>query len=145
MSAKTAWSQMIARCYDPEHHKYERYGARGIRVCDRWICRRLFLEDMGERPDGKTLNRKDNDGPYSPENCEWATAKQQAQNRSDNNNITFNGETKCLTEWERVTGIYRKTIAKRLKNGWPIEKALTTIPIASRNPKDHPHEDNYIR
>lgn len=131
MSSRTAWGQMIARCYDPENPKYKNYGARGIRVCDRWICYRLFLEDMGPRPDGKTLNRIDNDGNYDPGNCEWATYREQAQNRSDNCNITFNGETLCLTEWERRTGIYRKTIEKRLLLGWSIEDCLTK-PVRKR-------------
>lgn len=125
MSSRTAWGQMIARCYDPKNHKYKSYGARGIRVCDRWICYRLFMEDMGERPQGKTLDRINNDGDYSPDNCRWATYSDQSQNRRDNNNITFNGQTKCLTEWERITGIYRKTIHKRLNSGWSIEDALT--------------------
>lgn len=145
MSAITAWGQMISRCYDPEHPKYPSYGGRGIRVCDRWICRRLFLEDMGNSPSGKTLNRIDNDGDYSPDNCEWATYSEQAQNRRDNNNITYNGETKCLTEWERTTGIYRKTIAKRLENGWTVEQALTTPVSKNQKPKDKSHDDRYIR
>ena len=126
MSAKTAWGQMIARCYDPNHHKYASYGGRGIRVCDRWICRRLFLEDMGERPDGMTLNRIDNDGHYSPDNCEWASHTTQNQNRRDNRRITFNGQTKCLTEWASIYGLNRTTLRKRLDSGWSVELAITT-------------------
>jgi hypothetical protein len=86
---------------------------------------------MGERPEGKTLNRIDNDGDYSPENCEWATALEQAANTSANHNLTLNGETYCVSEWERITGIYRKTITKRLTNGWSVEDALT-IPVGAR-------------
>lgn len=145
MSSRTSWGQMIARCYDPMHPKYPRYGGRGIRVCDRWICRRLFLEDMGERPNGKTLNRIDNDGDYCPENCEWADHHTQQQNRHDNRSITFNGETKCLTEWERATGLRRKTIARRLQLGWTIEQALTTPVSQKQNPAGRRHEDRYIR
>jgi hypothetical protein len=145
MSSHTAWGQMIARCYDPKNPKYPSYGGRGIKVCDRWICRRLFVEDMGERPDGKTLNRINNDGDYSPENCEWATYSDQAQNRRDNRNITFNGETKCATEWERITGIKRKTLCKRLDYGWTVEKALTYPVSKSNRSLDNTHEDNYIR
>jgi hypothetical protein len=126
MSAKTAWGQMLARCYDPNNHKYKNYGARGIRVCDRWLCRRLFLEDMGERPEGMTLNRINNDGPYSPENCEWATQRQQNQNRTNNRLITFDGKTQFLTEWARHYGLNRTTLRKRLDKGWPVEAAITT-------------------
>lgn len=145
MSSNTVWMQMMSRCYDPNHPKYERYGGRGIRVCDRWICRRLFIEDMGERPDGKSLNRINNDGNYEPSNCEWADATQQAQNRSSNRNIEFNGESHCITQWERITGIHRKTIAKRLESGWPVEKALTIPASRSRKPSEAKCEDRYIR
>lgn len=132
MSSKTAWGQMISRCYDPNNHKYKSYGGRGIRVCDRWICRRLFIEDMGERPDGMTLNRIDNDGDYSPENCEWATYKEQSQNRRDNRRITFEGKTQCLTEWARQYGLNRTTLRRRLDSGWSIENALKTPITDSR-------------
>ncbi len=76
MSSNTAWGQMMSRCYDPAHPKYERYGGRGIRVCDRWICRRLFLEDMGERPAGMSLIRNSHEVDYCPENCQWRPYKQ---------------------------------------------------------------------
>ena len=124
MSTRTAWQQMIARCYDPENHKYGGYGARGIRVCDRWICFRLFAEDVGNRPDGMTLNRIDNDGDYSPENCEWATYENQAQNRRDNSNLTFNGQTLCITEWARRLGVSREALRNRIQRGWSVEDAI---------------------
>jgi hypothetical protein len=145
MSAITAWGQMIARCYDPEHPKYPRYGGRGIRVCDRWICRRLFLEDMGDRPEGNSLNRINNDGDYCPENCEWASYTDQAQNRHDNRNLAFNGQTACITEWSRKTGIKRKTIEKRLQSGWTIEQALTTPVSKSQKITERRYEDRYVR
>lgn len=125
MSERTSWGQMINRCYDPMHPKYHRYGARGIRVCDRWICFRLFHEDMGDRPDGMTLNRIDNDGPYSKENCEWANPMKQAQNRSDNHSILHNGVTKCLSQWARDVGLTREALRNRLQRGWSVEDALT--------------------
>lgn len=125
MSSRTSWGQMLARCYDPKNHKYPRYGGRGIRVCDRWICFRLFIEDMGERPKNMTLNRIDNDGDYCPENCEWATHKEQAQNRGNNKNLTFQGKTMCITQWARELGVTRESIRNRLLRGWSVEDALT--------------------
>lgn len=125
MSARTSWGQMMARCYDPKHHKYHRYGGRGIRVCDRWICFRLFFEDMGKRPSGKTLNRIDNDGNYEPSNCEWATPLEQANNTSSCAVITFEGKTKSISAWAREMGITREALRNRLIRGWSIEDAIT--------------------
>lgn len=113
-----SWRGMIDRCNNPQHKNYHRYGGRGIKVCERWLTFKNFLEDMGERPEGMTLDRINNDGDYEPSNCRWATPKEQAQNTSTNVNITINGETHCLTEWSRISGINCKTLRRRLQNGW---------------------------
>lgn len=119
------------RCFNTNSDAYKHYGGRGITVCDRWLGKdglEQFIADMGLRPSPQhTIDRKDNDKGYSPENCRWATAKEQANNTRRNTFIEFNGETKTLSDWATTYGIKGPTLCQRLyRSKWTIEKALTT-------------------
>jgi len=121
-----SWACMIYRCSSPSCGSYSRYGAKGVTVCDRWKVFANFLADMGERPTGKFIDRKDNTKGYEPGNCRWATRKEQNQNQRTNDQITFNGETLCLTEWARRLGFSQTTLWNRLHQlKWPVERAFT--------------------
>src|SRR5690348_13492356 len=104
---------MIRRCSNPTFAGWAMYGGRGIRVCERWLGTegfKNFLADMGERPDGKTLDRyPDKNGNYEPGNCRWATARNQARNTRRNRMITLHGKSQCAAAWEEETGILAKT------------------------------------
>ena len=122
---------MRARCRRPTHHAFLRYGGRGITVCDRWQSFALFLEDMGERPEGMSLDRIDNDGPYSPENCRWASRCVQNSNRRNCIMVAHGSERVTLREYCRRERLKYRPIVKRIQDrGWPVEAALT-IPIGT--------------
>lgn len=120
------WQNMISRCRNPNNQRFAQYGARGITVCDRWTDFSRFMADMGPCPLGASIDRIDNNGPYAPNNCRWATKTEQAQNQRSNRRLTWNGETHCLSEWARRTGLPRGTLQKRLVSGWDTERILTT-------------------
>jgi len=107
------WASMLQRCSNMNCHKWSRYGGRGIKVCDRWHKFVNFLADMGEKPEGLSIDRIDNDGNYEPGNCRWATPKQQMNNSSKNTMITFDGKTQCLSAWAREIGIKKNNLSYR--------------------------------
>ena len=120
------WQAMRNRCTDPKNPGWLRYGGRGISVDPRWDAFAAFLADMGAKPSpAHTLDRVDGDGDYTPENCRWATRREQAQNTSRNHYVTWNGETKSIAEWARTTGINKDAIRYRLLAGWSAEETLT--------------------
>jgi hypothetical protein len=120
------WQSMISRCYNPNHKSYDRYGGRGITVCESWRLEfKEFLSDMGPPPEGKQLDRIDNNLGYSPQNCRWVTAKQNGNNRNNNRKIECDGITHTLAEWSQLMGINITTLHKRLSYGWSAKDALT--------------------
>lgn len=120
-----SWRTMLNRCQNPGHEQYKDYGGRGIKVCDRWLSFENFLEDMGERPEGMTLDREDKEKDYEPSNCRWATWKEQA--REKRVLFTHMGVTRSLSDWAEVLGISVSALHHRIyKYGWPVWKALST-------------------
>ena len=116
---------MVSRCYDTADAGYLNYGGRGISVCDRWLKSfRSFLEDMGDRPYGMTLDRLDNGSQYSKENCRWATKKQQVRNRRITWQIEYQQQTKPVAEWAEIAGIDYYVLKDRLRKGWSIDRAM---------------------
>lgn len=119
------WSHMLDRCRNPKCEKYHCYGGRGIKVCERWHKFENFYTDMGSRPSPEyTLERKLNNSNYCPENCCWATWKEQRRNKRTNHLLVYNGVTKPLVEWGEESIVGYKTFKNRIKDGWNIERAL---------------------
>ena len=123
------WNNMLRRCSDDNNQDYKNYGGRGIKVCKKWWKFGGFLQDMGERPPGLTLDRIDNNNDYCKENCRWATTKEQSRNYRRNKLITINGVTKCLVEWcEIYQKPYKKTWDRINRYHWTPEEALELTP-----------------
>lgn len=125
-----SWANMKTRCFNQNSTEYKRYGGRGISICDRWLDFKNFLDDMGEKPEGMTLERIDNYGDYQPDNCEWATPEEQANNTRNIDRaerFEYNGLRLTIKEWAEKIGIKRTTLGMRLQSyGWSVERALTT-------------------
>lgn len=136
------WKNIMARCLWTHKDGYnsKRYKERGITVCEEWKVFEAFLKwslDNGYQ-ENLTIDRIDNDGPYSPDNCRWATRKEQSNNTSSSHYLTFDGKTQSIADWAREIGIKASTIRSRIvRCGWTEGKALST-PVknyASRNSK----------
>jgi len=113
-----SWLAMKSRCHTPADPKYADYGGRGIIVCDEWACDfERFLAEMGERPIGTTLDRIDVNGPYSPENCRWATVKVQARNKRHHRYVTHDGKSMPLSQACEATGVNYRSALYRLNRG----------------------------
>lgn len=134
------WVHMRQRCENPHYTHYDRYGGRGIAVCERWQSFENFYADMGGCPLGMTLDREDNDRDYEPGNCRWATRVEQSNNRANNVHMTYKGQTKTLAEWGLVTGLGKSVIIGRLASGWSIERVLTEPLVPRHERTRHLHK-----
>lgn len=122
---RTAWKDMMRRCYSVTFKSYKDYGGRGITVCDKWKIYENFYQDMGEIPVRMSLERIDNSKGYSPENCKWATYKEQKRNTRQTRKIPYNGKILCVVDVAREIGMKPNTLEKRLLAGWTVERAIT--------------------
>ena len=123
------YKSMVDRCKNPHNISFKNYGARGIKVCEEWASDKTkFFEWAFQNGYESTLSidRIDVTKGYSPQNCRWATLKEQANNKRNSRWITYNGEVHTLAEWSDICGIKIGTLWRRLKAGWSVEKALTT-------------------
>lgn len=121
-------NSMQQRCENPKSISYKRYGARGITLCEEWrqSFQAFYAWAMSHGyADNLTIERIDNDGNYCPENCRWATVKEQQNHTSYNRLITYHGETHNVTQWAEILGIPRTALYNRIRRSWDIEKALT--------------------
>lgn len=119
------WVNMRSRCLNPSNPGYKNYGGRGITICNRWLeSFDNFLEDMGPRPAGHSLDRIDNNGNYCPENCRWATTRQQGCNKRTVRNITIGSETKPISHWAAECPVSAHQIGQRLNAGLDGEEAV---------------------
>lgn len=123
------WSNMKQRCQNPNIKNYERYGARGIKVCDEWQEFVPFMEwalANGYSED-LSIDRIDSNGNYKPSNCRWATIEVQANNKRSNSFIEYNGEKRTIAEWSKITGISSSTILMRQRRGWGVDKIFQEV------------------
>lgn len=124
--AYQSWQDMLRRCCNQNIKGYKNYGGRGIVICEEWSSFKRFLNDMGCRPDGCTLERKDVNGNYCPLNCVWATRAQQSRNTRRTRMFTIDGITACMKDHANMAGISYGTIVWRLERGWTPELAFKT-------------------
>lgn len=119
------WANMKYRCSNPKNRDWKHYGGRGIKFCDRWKRFENFLEDMGDRPPGKSLERINVNGDYEPSNCRWAGVREQQQNKRNTVRLTIGSQTKTISEWSEIYGVDPSMIAHRIRKKWPLERLFT--------------------
>ena len=112
-----AWTSMVQRCTVPTHKSWKHYGGRNLTVCPEWASFEQFYADMGSRPEGTSLDRIDNEQGYTPDNCRWATSKEQQNNRRSNVHVTIDGVTRTLKQWAEHFGISYAVVKERRAGG----------------------------
>ena len=131
---KRIWTNMKTRCNNPNVSSYKNYGGRGITICDDWVNSftsfKLWAESNGY-DDSLTLDRKNNNDGYYPENCRWVTPKDQSRNMRKNILLTYNSRTQCISAWAEERGINEATIRRRIRLGWDV-KSIFEIPVDHR-------------
>lgn len=128
-----AWAQMKSRVYNKKLDGYKNYGGRGVTICDRWLKFENFIADMGKKPSPKhSIDRKDNNGNYEPDNCRWATRKEQARNKRNNHIIVYGEESMTVVQWAERIGVSNYALYNRIRLGWPIEDILNK-PLDRKN------------
>lgn len=146
------WAAMRLRCFEPTYKAFKHYGARGITVCDEWRGNSTAFVNWafanGYRP-GLEIDRRDNDGNYSPENCRFVTRKQNARNRRNTRRITWRGKTRALADWlddPRCRHLTRSTLLRRINSGWKPARALfdPITPEERRNRRRRPKRQKLL-
>jgi hypothetical protein len=123
-----SWKHMKERCYTSSCHKFRHWGGRGITVCEAWKNDFLAFKEWALAngyKEGLTIDRIDVNGNYEPSNCRWVTVIEQANNTRRNHILNYNGQSKTIAEWARITGIKPDTIQHRIRRNWTVERALT--------------------
>ena len=123
----STWAAMIQRCTNPNLPSFHNWGGRGIQICPQWRHDFMtFYRDMGRKPTlTHTLERIDTDGHYEPDNCRWATRREQSRNQRSNHPLTFQGRTQLMTDWAQELHIKLPTLCQRLRRGMSVEQALS--------------------
>jgi hypothetical protein len=120
------WTAMIQRCNNTKNSGYKWYGARGIKVCSRWLKFENFIDDMGLPPSPKhSIDRKNNEKNYSPNNCQWSTPSENSNNKRINHRVTYLGKTKTLAEWGKITGLHPEVIRHRLTRTDDLDRVFS--------------------
>lgn len=121
------WFDMKRRCYQKQNKRWEKYGGRGITICDEWRNNFQAFFDWSMThgyADHLTIDRVDLNGNYTPDNCRWADKFQQANNRTNNHYLTYHGEKKTMVEWSRYLNMNYSTLRQRIQSGWSVEDAF---------------------
>lgn len=141
------WQGMKRRCREPNEPNYRNYGGRGITICDEWYDNYVAFREWSYSngySDDLTIDRIDNDKGYYPDNCRWATVKEQSNNTRVNHRVTYQGETHTLSEWGDILGMSDDLISQRLKKGMPLERVFFNGNLKELNKKEREKcETNY--